>query len=797
MTRSWWGFKIWVCTALALALSVSLQSPTAAARRSCNPRAHPHANLAGCNLSRRNLRGVNLSHDDLAHADLARADLFRANLTGANLTGAKAFRANFTSAKLSFAEVMGANFTHSNFQHAVMRHVIDWPRGRRPAARRRQKLRRRPGWVNLRHANLAHSNLAGSSLANAAVQGSTLTGANLTQVNWAGSDLAGLDLAGAILSEVDLAGVTLSGSNLTGTNLAGVNLTGSVDKHTNFTGANLAGASLADATITESVLTGANLGGVDFSGTLSGGLLGRPSNFAHSYILRGGYVLGPKVDLAGQHLANADLSQLQLVGADLAGADLVGADLTGSNLDKTDLAGADLTGATVLGASDAGADVAGALPYIVAAPHTYDIAQGSDLPVPAAVGLLHGASGLGLRVSGAGAPPHGTVHTYSDGAFSYVPAQGYTGDDSFTYTLTDFFGRTATATADVVSTQTGSVTASYDYSQCGNPEPGLQQVLSDGTNLWLGCNGSEMVVDPADGSVLATYPSHGTLMGYMDGYMWSAQSGTNAGHTNGTITAQDVSSGAVAATFTVPSFDPVAMGYYDSHLWLLNLLDPSNPKGYGDLEEIDPSTGSVLAVYSSDGMSPVGMAFDGSDIWILNRTAASKYDGGVVRMPAALGGRSAPYVGPPGSLVEIAPASGAVVSSIASHDSPSGFSLDSGAVWVSWGPDEAGYSGLTEYSSSGSTLSSYSEQGTFGMQFDQNLPGQSVISEGGGVWASSSSLALDTPGLVEVDPSNPGVVGVYPGVPYQSADSWSVGSSLYAEGAFWLVYGDELVEFHP
>lgn len=39
----------------------------------------------------------------------------------------------------------------------------------------------------------------------------------------------------------------------------------------------------------------------------------------------------------------------------------------------------------------------------------------------------------------------GTVIGYSDGAFEYDPPYGFVGDDSFQYTLSDFTGRTSTA----------------------------------------------------------------------------------------------------------------------------------------------------------------------------------------------------------------------------------------------------------------------------------------------------------------------------------------------------------------
>ncbi|MBI2709271.1 MAG: tandem-95 repeat protein [Actinobacteria bacterium] len=52
-------------------------------------------------------------------------------------------------------------------------------------------------------------------------------------------------------------------------------------------------------------------------------------------------------------------------------------------------------------------------------------------------------------VSAVGAAAHGTAVANADGTITYTPAPGYTGGDSFTYTLSDGNGRTATATVTV------------------------------------------------------------------------------------------------------------------------------------------------------------------------------------------------------------------------------------------------------------------------------------------------------------------------------------------------------------
>ena len=60
--------------------------------------------------------------------------------------------------------------------------------------------------------------------------------------------------------------------------------------------------------------------------------------------------------------------------------------------------------------------------------------------------------GSGLSVTSNIAPAHGTVTIASNGTYTYTPAAGYSGPDSFTYTATDASGRTTTATVNLTVT---------------------------------------------------------------------------------------------------------------------------------------------------------------------------------------------------------------------------------------------------------------------------------------------------------------------------------------------------------
>jgi VCBS repeat-containing protein len=82
-----------------------------------------------------------------------------------------------------------------------------------------------------------------------------------------------------------------------------------------------------------------------------------------------------------------------------------------------------------------------------AAADSYSTNQDTALTVGAATGVLFNDSdpdGDSLGVTRYTQPAHGTVTVASDGSFTYTPAAGYSGGDSFTYTVSDRRGGTAT-----------------------------------------------------------------------------------------------------------------------------------------------------------------------------------------------------------------------------------------------------------------------------------------------------------------------------------------------------------------
>ena len=86
---------------------------------------------------------------------------------------------------------------------------------------------------------------------------------------------------------------------------------------------------------------------------------------------------------------------------------------------------------------------------ISASAQAYTAAENQPLVVSAASGVLSGVSAPGgdqLSASLVSDPADGALTLNSDGSFTYTPASGYTGGDSFTYQASDSSGDAVTAT---------------------------------------------------------------------------------------------------------------------------------------------------------------------------------------------------------------------------------------------------------------------------------------------------------------------------------------------------------------
>jgi hypothetical protein len=125
----------------------------------------------------------------------------------------------------------------------------------------------------------------------------------------------------------------------------------------------------------------------------------------------------------------------------------------------------------------------------------------------AAPGVLGNDSGTGLTVQTWGSASHGTVSGNSDGSFTYTPNAGYAGSDSFTYTATDPFSQTASATINItVNNPAAPVAAGDTY---GTPYQTALNVSAPGV---LGNDSGTNITVQTWGTA-----SHGSVSGNSDG----------------------------------------------------------------------------------------------------------------------------------------------------------------------------------------------------------------------------------------------------------------------------------------
>jgi len=154
------------------------------------------------------------------------------------------------------------------------------------------------------------SNLAGINLSGFVLRGAsdyTFQRSNLAGVNWAGGGVDNTNWRWGVGVYANLAGANLSGFN--------IGMTYNAFIGSNLTGANLAGVIMGDA--------GDAFNGSNLSGVTSGGILGRDRDFGGDWVLRNGYIYGPRVNLSGANLSGVNLLLYNLVDAGFGGGDVV------------------------------------------------------------------------------------------------------------------------------------------------------------------------------------------------------------------------------------------------------------------------------------------------------------------------------------------------------------------------------------------------------------------------------------------------------------------------------------------
>ena len=334
-----------------------------------------NASLLGFNLSGANLTGTNFTNANLngvisGSLTSTSAPTLPASWTltsgyligpGANLSGASLASINLSNRALNTTNFSNATLTNANFSGAILTSGI------------------------FTSTNLSNANLSTAWLKDANLTSANLTGANLTSVKFLGATLTSTNLSGATLTSVssgavvatsaptfpsgwglvagnilgstaDLTNATLTSANLGTYNLSSATLTGVksgsltgsptlpssfsmiggylVGPGADLTNANLSNRNLSTLSLNGTILKGASLGGANLSantltGVISGSLTSTPT-LPTGYSVKGGYIVGP-----GVNLTNANFPQVGLSKTDFTNVSLQGATLTGTNLSMT------------------------------------------------------------------------------------------------------------------------------------------------------------------------------------------------------------------------------------------------------------------------------------------------------------------------------------------------------------------------------------------------------------------------------------------------------------------------------
>ncbi|MCS6560218.1 Ig-like domain-containing protein, partial [Curtobacterium flaccumfaciens] len=173
--------------------------------------------------------------------------------------------------------------------------------------------------------------------------------------------------------------------------------------------------------------------------------------------------------------------------------------------------------------------------HVTTSSDTATTPTGTALSVPASSGVLANDQGTGLSVVSNTTPAHGTATVAADGSYTYTPAGGFSGSDTFQYTAKDSSGQTSSSTVTVTVAPKGSDDA---YS------------VHAGTVLTVNAADGVLTNDRGSDLTLTGHgrPSHGLVKIGPDGsFSYGADKGYS-GPDSFTYTAKDGSGATVTAT---------------------------------------------------------------------------------------------------------------------------------------------------------------------------------------------------------------------------------------------------------
>jgi hypothetical protein len=228
---------------------------------------------------------------------------------------------------------------------------------------------------------------------------------------------------------------------------------------------------------------------------------------------------------------------------------------------------------------------------------SYGVTAGTTLTVDAAHGVLANdvdPDGQPLSASKQTDPAHGTLTAFNtDGSFSYQPAAGYSGPDSFTYTASDGVAQSGAVTVTLGVGNTAPVAGADSYS------------ITTGTTLTVDTAHGVLANDSdAEGQMLSavkqTDPAHGTLTTFnADGSFTYQPVAGYTGPDSFTYKASDgvAQSSATTVSLSVGNLAPIAGA--DSYTVVAGTTLTVNAPGVLG-NDVDPDAPTLTASKQSD-----------------------------------------------------------------------------------------------------------------------------------------------------------------------------------------------------
>jgi VCBS repeat-containing protein len=226
----------------------------------------------------------------------------------------------------------------------------------------------------------------------------------------------------------------------------------------------------------------------------------------------------------------------------------------------------------------------------VANDDSYSTERNAALSVPAPGALANDTDveGDALSAVKVANPAHGTVTMNGDGSFTYTPASGFVGDDSFTYKANDGAADSNVATVSITVQNTAPVATNDSYSLSED------NVLTVGTAAGPLANDSDANGDPL-AALKVTDPAHGSATLNPDGSFFYTPSPNYNGPDSFTYQANDGVADSNVATVTV-AVRPVNDA-------------PTASDGAASTNEDTPSTIDLRALVGDTETAPANLTY--------------------------------------------------------------------------------------------------------------------------------------------------------------------------------------------